>query len=402
MQRKRFITSALAALTLVGYGTAETPEPPTTATETLLYSFAGGTDGVYPTGILASDAAGNLYGTTQSGGSGGAGTIFELSPGSSGGWTESVLYSFTGGADGGYPYGGVTLDAYGNLFGTTVEGGTNEGGTVFELSPVSSGGWAFSTIHTFGGPDGLASYTPVTFDAAHKLYGTTREGGTHGYGVVFEMESSAGGVWNESVLYSFTGGKDEGFPMSGLVIDKSGNLYGTNIGVGEDAPGVVFQLSRQPGGNWKVKPFVDTGLYPDSTPIIDPNGNLYGTTLEGGYSYGNIYELQSESDGRWKELSLWAFSGRTDGSRPSSALVRDSQGNMYGVTSGGGGTGNGVAYELKYESPHWNELVLYSFKGGSDGSLPGTLLAGPVGTFYGTTEFGGEYSYGTVFAITLQ
>jgi len=371
------------------------------ATETVLYSFAGGNDGAFPAGILASDAAGNLYGVTEVGGSSGAGTVFQLSPGSTGGWTESVIYTFTGGADGRYPTGGLTIDTAGNLYGTTAEAGANGLGTVFELSPSSGGGWSFSTIHTFSGPDGATSYTPVTFYAGN-LYGTTRTGGTHGYGVVFEMKLNADGVWNGSVLYSFTGGKDEGFPMSGLALDPSGNLYGTNVGVVEDAPGVVFELSRQPRGNWKIDVLPMVGLYPDGAPILDPAGNLYGTTLQGGYGYGNIYELQPESGGRWKHETLWAFSGSTDGNRPSSALVRDSEGNLYGVTPSGGATGNGVAYELIYESPYWNELELYSFKGGTDGSAPGTLLAGPTGTFYGTTGFGGANSLGTVFAITLQ
>ncbi len=372
------------------------------ATETVLYAFAGGSDGAYPAGILASDSGGNLYGTTSAGGAYGAGTIFELSPGSGGVWTEGVIYTFTGGVDGGYPNGGLTIDNVGNLYGTTVRAGASGLGTVFELSPASGGGWLFSTIHAFSGPDGATSYTPVTFAAAGNLYGTTREGGKHGYGVVFEMKRNAAGVWSESVLYSFTGGKDEGFPMSGVVLDASGNIYGTNVGVVEDAPGVAFQLSRQPSGGWKIKPFVNVGLYPDSTPIIDDAGNVYGTTYEGGYGYGNIYELQPESGGRWKQEQLWSFSGGTDGSYPYSSLVRNSQGNLYGVTPSGGATGNGVVYELMYESPYWNELELYSFKGGTDGSLPETLLAGPVGTFYGTTQFGGENGFGTVFAITLQ
>jgi uncharacterized repeat protein (TIGR03803 family) len=372
------------------------------ASETILYSFAGGNDGASPAGNLASDAGGNLYGTAYGGGAYGAGTIFELSPGSSGGWTESVIYTFTGGDDGGYPIGGVTLDAAGNLYGTTGGGGANGFGTVFELSPSSTGGWTFNTIHTFSGLDGSTSYTPVAFDAANNLFGTTRTGGTHGYGVVFEMKLGAGGSWNESVIYSFTGGKDEGFPMTGVVFDASGNLYGTNIGVAEDAPGVVFELTSQARGKWQIHVLPLVGYYPHGTPILDPSGDLYGTTYQGGYGYGNIYELQPESDSRWKGEILWDFSGSTDGSYPYSPLVRDSEGNLYGVTPSGGATGNGLAYELIYESPHWNELELYSFKGGTDGSLPGTLLAGPTGTFYGTTQYGGEYSLGTVFAITLQ
>jgi uncharacterized repeat protein (TIGR03803 family) len=368
-----------------------------------LYSFAGGSDGQYPAGNIACDSTGKLYGSTESGGAYRAGTIFELSPTSSGGWTESVLYTFTGGNDGGGPLGGVTLDPAGNLYGTTVGGGENEFGTVFELSPSSNGGWSFNTIHTFSGPDGADSYTPVTVYAGN-LYGTTRIGGTHDYGVVFEMKQDASGAWSESVLYSFDGGKDEGLPMTGVAFDAYGNLYGTTIGVAEDAPGVVFELIRQSDGKWKINVFVDIGYGPLGAPILDPAGNVYGTTIEGGYGYGNVYELEPEPGGRWKDdYNLRVFSGGTDGSRPASALVRDPEGNLYGVTSSGGATGNGVAYELVYaSSPYWNELELYSFKGGNDGSLPETLLAGASGIFYGTTQFGGENSLGTVFAITLQ
>lgn len=284
------------------------------ATETILYAFAGGSDGGYPQGIMASDSAGNLYGTAGT-------TIFELSPGSNG-WTESVLYTFTGGDDGGGPYGGLTFDSAGNLYGTTLEGGAYGFGTVFEVSPSSAGGWVFNTIHTFSGSDGATSYTPVTFDAAGNLYGTTRTGGAHGYGVVFEMKQNADRVWSESVIYSFTGDKDEGFPMSGVAFDASGNLYGTNVGVAEDAPGVALQLSRQPRGNWKIDVFDDVGVGPFGPPILDAAGNVFGTTLEGGFSYGNIYEVQPESGGRWKQENLWSFSGSTDGSRPAGACVR--------------------------------------------------------------------------------
>jgi uncharacterized repeat protein (TIGR03803 family) len=396
------LASVAALLALSGYSTAETASgAPTATTETVLYSFAGGSNGTFPQGALASDAEGNLFGATGGGGAYDYGTVFELSPNTSGGWTQSVLYSFTGGSDGGGPSAGVIASSSGSLYGTTVKGGANGFGTVFELAPSSGGGWVFNTIHTFSGSDGATSYTPVTFDAAGNLYGTTRTGGTHGYGVVFEMKQNADGVWNEAVIYSFTGGKDEGFPMSGVVFDSSGNLYGTNVGVAEDAPGVVFELSRQPRGNWKIDVLPEVGLYPIGTPILDPAGNLYGTTYQGGYGYGNIYELQPESDGRWKGENLWYFSGSgADGIYPYSSLVRDTEGNLYGVTPSGGLTGNGVAYKLSRQGRGWQESVMYNFSGGADGSLPTTLVGGLASSFYGITEFGGAYGEGTVFEIT--
>ncbi len=214
-------------------------------TETLLYAFAGGSDGEQPYGGVIFDNAGNLYGTTYSGGQYGNGTVFELTA-SNGGWTKTILYQFTGGQDGAQPAAALLRDSAGNLYGSTTTGGTlGAGGTVFEISP-SGGGWTFSVIHGFGG--GVGPFAPLTQDTAGNLYGTTNNGGTHGFGVVFKLSPSGSG-WTYTVLHDFTGGADGGLPMSPAVVAPDGVLYGTtyeggNLTVcGHSGCGVVWQIT---------------------------------------------------------------------------------------------------------------------------------------------------------------
>src|ERR1035441_332430 len=217
-----------------------------TAQEKVLHNFNNnGTDGTNPRAGLIFDAAGNLYGTTENGGTNGVGTVFELTPTAGGGWTETVLYSFCSQAnctDGYQPWAGLIFDAAGNLYGTTVYGGTADTtcsycGTVFELTPNGSGGWTETVLHSFGdGTDGFYPSAGLIFDAAGNLYGTTAMGGTYDYpwdGTVFELTPAAGGGWTEKVLYSFGGGTDGYWPEAGLIFDAAGNLYGTTYsGVG--------------------------------------------------------------------------------------------------------------------------------------------------------------------------
>lgn len=392
-----------APLSYAQYSSAENSKRVSTATtETVLYSFTARNDGFAPLGGLASDAAGDLYGTTEGGGAYDDGTVFKLTPNSGGGWTESVLYTFTGGDDGRYPAGGVIVDVAGNLFGTTAEAGAHSDGTVFELTPASGGGWTFNTIHTFAGPDGANSYAGLIFDAAGNLYGTTRYGGAHGIGAVFELKPQPDGAWNESVLHSFADGRDQGLPMGPLVFDKAGNLYGTNIGV--YGYGVVFELTRQSSGRWTISVLEDfngAGGYPQGALILDSAGNLYGTTYEGGRGYGTVFELQKTSGALWKLDILWNFSGGADGGYPVSALSLGASGNLYGVAPTGGANGAGVVYEVYRQGGAWVEDVLYNFTGGTDGAMPTCLTLASGDTFYGTTEFGGADGSGTVFEITV-
>ncbi len=290
-------------------------------TEKVLYSFGGSPDGYLPIAGLVLDAAGNLYGTTYYGGVHGCndvanncGTVFELSPRQGGGWTEKVLHSFGKGTDGYWPYGGLILDAAGNLYGTTVVGGVDTTcevifsgcGTVFELSPDGSGGWSEKLLHSFGkGTDGTQPQAGLIFDAAGNLYGTTTAGGIHpcsdgfGCGTVFELAPDGRGDWTEQVLHSFNDNGSDGYDSyAGLIIDAAGNLYGTTVDGGIHDYGAMFEVSPAGGGHWTEKvlhSFNFNGTdpaYPAAGLIFDAHGNLYGTSYAGGaYITGTVFEF---------------------------------------------------------------------------------------------------------------
>ena len=213
-----------------------TPTRASGQSEKVLYTFLGGSDGAAPhfAGVIF-DAAGNLYGTTSVGGGtgcggAGCGTVFELSPNAGGGWTETVIHTFAGGSDGETPLSGLIIDAAGNLYGTTTGAGSSSG-TVFELSPIAGGGWTHTILYTFqGGEDGLAPIGSLVFDAVGNLYGTTTEGGVYHIspgGTVFELERRAHGTWNKRTIHSFGNGSDGYYPWGNLIFDTAGNLYGT-------------------------------------------------------------------------------------------------------------------------------------------------------------------------------
>jgi uncharacterized repeat protein (TIGR03803 family) len=216
------------------------------------------TDGVSPVGSLIFDTAGNLYGTTQGGGNicFNCGTVCRLTPDANGKWIHRVLYSFgrSNGKDGTQPYAGLTVDAVGNLYGTTFTGGSRgfscdsfNCGTVFELTLEENGKWIEKVLHSFGSSmDGVAPYGPLILDAAGNLYGTTEAGGKFsscefGCGTVFELKPGADGTWSERVLHSFDG-SDGNYPLAGLILGSAGNLYGTASGGGAHNAGGVFEI----------------------------------------------------------------------------------------------------------------------------------------------------------------
>ena len=225
-----------------------------TPTVTDLYNFTDGNDAYYPYSGLLVGADGNLYGTTIRGGTGEYGTVFELSH-SNGGWTETVLYNFTANGDGGEPMATLVADAAGNLYGTTLTGGTITNvchtgcGVVFELIRGSSG-WTENTLYSFAGrPDGEYPESSVAFDSAGDIFGTTTGGGTdESYGIVFELMPS-GGNWTEKILHTFTAGNDGAFPAAGVILDKKGDLYGTTVGSGT-GQGTVYEMVRSGAGTW--------------------------------------------------------------------------------------------------------------------------------------------------------
>ncbi len=327
--------------------------------ETILYSFKGGSDdgsGSHATPVF--DSAGNLYGTTISGGltskacRAGCGAIFKLSPSADGGpWTETILHQFTGAADGGVAYAGLIFDGAGNLFGTNIVGGTNAFGTVFELSPSSGGTWTETVLHNFSGmPDGSTPYTPLKFDSAGNLYGTTYTGGAHNLGTVYRLSA---GSWTEEVLYSFRGGRDGAMPFAGVTIDQIGNVFGTTQAGGTARVGIAYELNA--ADNWKetiIHQFLGLSAGDGANPnglVLDLSGNLYGTTVGGGkFNPGTIFRLTPGASA-WKETILYNFTGGNDGAYPSAAPTLDAAGNLFGTTLWGGPAGDttgGVAFEF--------------------------------------------------------
>ena len=219
-------------------------------TETVLHAFTGGSDGGYPEAGLIADSKGNLYGTTAEGGASNAGAVFELMrPAIAGGaWSETVLHAFTGGSDGRFPLATLIADSEGNLYGTTAEGGASNAGTVFELMrpAIAGGAWSETVRHAFtGGSDGFFPEGSLIADSKGTLFGTTIDGGASNVGTIFLLTPPANAfeVWREAVLYAFTGGSNGGLPLAGLIADSNGNLYGTTNGGGASNAGTVFELT---------------------------------------------------------------------------------------------------------------------------------------------------------------
>jgi uncharacterized repeat protein (TIGR03803 family) len=335
-------------------------------TETTLHHFTHN-DGYWPSGVLVFDASGNLYGTTLGGGTGsgtgcslrraGCGTVFELSPAAGGLWTETLLLSFDH-IHGAAPFAGLIFDAAGNLYGTTSTGGNSErgSGTVFELSPTTGGTWTETVLHTFGYNEGstygLEPHSGLIFDTVGNLYGTTVSGGAQADGTVFELSPRTDGSCAETVLFSFDGAHGSA-PYSSLIFDAAGNLYGTTQAGGTLGGGTVFELSPSAGGNW-----AETVLHNFSNQknryvaagnlIFDSAGNLYGAIDGGGGNCdggcGSIFKL-SNSSGVWTENELFFFDG-ADGFHPNASLIFDVAGNLYGTTSFGGAQQDGTVFEI--------------------------------------------------------
>jgi uncharacterized repeat protein (TIGR03803 family) len=413
---KTYRPGALAPILALALSTAGAVSAPLTAqarTFTVLYSFTGSPDGGNPAGLTLG-MAGTVYGATIAGGAPGCyigagyGTVFDLTltPGS---WSESVLYTFTGGADGDSPSSSVLLDAGGNLYGT-AEGGGSEVcslgcGVAFELSP-GSGGWTQTVLYSFqGGTGGSHPSAALVFDKHGHLYSTLANGGTYGSGSVYELTNGAGG-WKEKILHSFNGGE----PAGAVILDAAGNLYGTTTS-SDSGGGTVFELLH---GSWKARILHKfTGLdgsTPEAGLVFDKAGNLYGTTEGGGkYSKGVVFKLAPGAKGKWKETVLHTFKGGSDGNNPLTTPVLDKAGNLYGTAPYGGSACNcGTVFKLTPgKGGRWKETVLHRFTGGSDGSVPDTgLIIDAAGNLYGTTFFGGNTGCynnggcGVVFEIT--
>jgi uncharacterized repeat protein (TIGR03803 family) len=349
--------------------------------ETVLHNFAltgGGPQepsgsNLVSAGSLIFDNAGNLYGFTQFGGvsqdcphasnavTSGCGTAYELIHKSTG-WTSRVLHSFDGtnkDVDGHFPGGTPVFDAAGNIYGATGAGGnpgnlTEPGGMAFELRPETPPAtWFERTVYNFN-VNGIDPAGGLIFDAAGNLYGLAAGGGQFAAGVAYELTRTPNGGWTEKVLHSFGHGTDASQPFGSLVMDRAGNLYGVSTGGGPFLFGTVFELSPAADGNWTEKVLHNfdnkggDGGGANSPLILDASGNLYGTTLGGGATgNGTVYKMAPNGDGTWTETILYSFqSNGVDGINPSSSLIFDSSGNLYGVTQFGGTFGNGTVFEL--------------------------------------------------------
>ena len=375
----------------------------TANTTKLIYSFAGDADGEYTDTELVMDSAGNLYGTSVQGGTYASGTVFQVTPEG----VHTVLYNFTGGADGGEPYKGVTLDAEGNLYGTAVTGGGGscEGGCGVVFKLTNSGGvWTQTVIHAFTGADGSGPGSPVSIDKHGNVFGTTPTGGKYGMGVIYVLQPT-GSSWKFRVVHAFTGGTDgAGGSASRLLIDGLGNLYGVCTVGGANGLGTVYEVSLV-NGQVKFSTLYAFRLPPDgalpySGLIFDRLGNLYGTTYYAGANgFGTVYKL-TRGNGTWTESVLYSFQGGPDGANPISSLVADASGRLYGTTSAeGAACGCGTIFKMtRGSSGNWTERPLYRFPGTPNaGTSYNGMVSDGAGHFYGATVNGGTADDGTIY-----
>ena len=375
----------------------------------ILHNFGvNGGDGNVPYSGLVEDGAGNFYGTTAAGGAHGFGTVYRLSPDGSGGFTETILYSFKGGStDGDFPHASLFRDSGGNLYGTTVTGGivatgcnagslsSPEGcGIVFKLTPSPTGQWTETVLHRFSGSDGGNSFSGLIRDAAGNLYGATVAGGSKGLGTVYKLSPTSTG-WKETVLHNFVGNPDGAQPFvdcATLVMDGRGNIYGSTYMGGAANAGTVFKLLPQTTGPWTEKILHafkggSDGNLAFSGVILDKNGDGYGTTLRGGPggpNGGTVLKLSAANN--YAKTTLHNFSLNDPAKILPNALIMDGKGNLYGTT--------GYAlYKLAPGITGWTETVFWNWD--SREVQNGLILFAPVlidshGNFYGTTTWGGQ------------
>jgi uncharacterized repeat protein (TIGR03803 family) len=357
-----------------------------------IHRFPGGSASGNPQNQLAQDAAGNLYGTTSFGGNmaecseQGCGVIYRLSPNGSQ-WTYTELYQFHGNSA---PYpSNLILDAAGNLYGELGEGGPNEAGLVFELTPTPSGPWIFTALYAFtGGADGNFPNSGLVLNATGDLFGTTMSGGQGGQtdgGTVFELWRNDG-RWTETVIWNFTTSSTVGYhPYGTVAFDAAGNIYGVT---GAPAQGAVYKLTKSSSG-WVGNPIYAftggaDGDDPFDTPTLDTQGNLYGTTISAGtFGGGTVYQLSPNVDGSYAFHTVHSFQFGWDSDY---SVILDKAGDVFGVSNSGAGYG-GQVYELSPSAEGWSYAVLHSFYSGIRN--PQTLMLDPAGDLFGVAFSGG-------------
>jgi uncharacterized repeat protein (TIGR03803 family) len=306
---------------------------------------------------------------------------------------ETILYRFNRNKSGPYaPLSNLVMDKAGDLYGTTYEGGASGAGVAFELSPQSGGVWTYSVIHNFTGNDGYEPYGPLAIDSTGNLYGITNGGGPNGDGVLFELSPNGSGGWTETTAFA---GTSSAFPSS-VIVDSSGNLYGTATS-GSGGNGLVFELTPSAEG-WTFQDLFDFNGTDGATPVsitMDATGDLFGTTIAGGSSTnckdgcGVVFEL-TQSAGTWSEQVLLNFDN-SNGSLAVGSLTLNSSGDLFGTTATGGPNGYGVVFELSQSAGVWTQTILHAFTDANgDGSYPQMPLLLIKGALYGTTLFGGS------------
>jgi uncharacterized repeat protein (TIGR03803 family) len=341
--------------------------------------------GLTPYGGLIMDTSGNFYGTASADGAFGAGTVFELAHGSS---TITPLASFND-TNGANPFGDLIMDASGNLYGTTWYGGASGQGTVFELAAGSS---TITALASFNVATGWNARGGLVIDNSGNLYGTTSAGGANSVGTVFEVVQGSGTITTLASFNSTTTGN-----ISGLIMDASGNLYGTTQSQGAHSDGSVFELAHGSSSITTLASFnVDNGGGPQAGLIVDSSGNLYGTAAGGGPNEGYDGTVFEVAQGSGTITTLASFN-YTNGSEPSSRLVMDQSGNLYGTTVTGGANGDGTVFELAHRSHTITTLASFNV---SNGQYPqGSLVRDGSGNIYGATVAGGVIDNGTVFEV---
>jgi uncharacterized repeat protein (TIGR03803 family) len=431
MRLNKILTGSGIALLLFGLISALAPIASAQSKESVLHAFTYHADGGFPFAGLTFDTKGNLYGVSDYGGDLNlgicCGVVFQLTPVDSGGWTFKVIYTFTGPITGGEaPTGSVVVDASGNLYGTTQIGGFC--GTAYELSSTEAGEWKQTTLHYFNDvergetEDGCLPSSSMIFDRAGNLYGTTQQTGATdcmtnaGCGTVFELSPQADGKWKEVVLHHFPAFSGDGIsPYGALVMDSTGNLWGTTQFGGSAGEGTIFELTPGTGGAWNEKLAFSfsgaNGDLPYAGLILDAAGNFYGTTYSGGRNgTGTVYRMTPHADGQLNEKVIHNFAlcnqnQCPDGFAPFGGLVFDAQGNLYGTTTLGGGAstvcdqgstikvGCGVVFKLTPGTEDtWTYSIVYRFPGDANGGYPTDdhLAVDLTGNIYGTTLVEGD------------
>jgi uncharacterized repeat protein (TIGR03803 family) len=396
-QTNHLLITAVLAIGQVLISIALLPALTQAQTYSLPWQFRSGADGSSPYATPILDSEGNLYGTTCNDGEFASGTVFKLSPSGK----ETVLHAFTSiHGDGDGPYAPVLRDSAGNLYGTTQFGGIYRGscsgygcGMIFKIDANGKE----TVVHRFTGSDGMVPEQGLIADSQGNMYGTTFQGGANGAGTVFKI--SPGGTL--TTLYSFgqLGAGDGFWPYGGtLVRDSSGNLYGTTEYGGslQTLGGTLFKVDSN-GVETVLHEFGGTGdgTQPRGTLVLDEAGNLYGTTAAGGaFNFGTVYAVDSSTG---VETILYSFTGSGgDGAEGSAGLVRDSAGNLYGLTGSGGSHYLGTAFKLDTSN---HETILHNFTGYDGRSPEYGMVADSKGNLYGTTFMGGRYGAGVVFKL---